>query len=244
MSAEYDSNYFATRRELTSYSANAILAQLAGELKEATVLDLGCGVGTWAAVAKSFGASKVHGIDGPWVPKHTLDIAQAEFSAHDLRSGSPPTDERFDLIIWLENAEHLPSKVGGKLVEWVANHTDMVLFSAAIPGQGGRGHYNERWQSYWANLFAYHGFVSFDIIRPQIWLDTNIPYWYRQNIVVYLSSVRREDISLSKYTQAPSSMLDIVHPERWERQLGSQIGIKNALRLLSETIKSKVTKQR
>lgn len=206
------------------------------------MLDLGCGVGTWGAAAKYLGASKVLGIDGPWVPRHNLDIAQDDFSAHDLRSGAPPTDESFNLIIWLENAEHLPSQHGEALLEWVANHTDMVLFSAAIPGQGGQGHENERWQSYWAKLFGHEGFVALDIIRPQIWLDTKIPYWYRQNIILYLSTESSGTASLDKFTRVPPSMLDIVHPQRWERQLGPQVGIQSALRLLVQAMRVWITK--
>jgi len=35
---------------------------------------------------------------------------------------------------------------------------DNVLFSAAIPNQGGTGHINEQWQEYWAEKFYANGF--------------------------------------------------------------------------------------
>ncbi len=32
-----------------------------------------------------------------------------------------------------------------------------MLFDAAVPGAGGKGHVNEPWQSFWAEKFAARG---------------------------------------------------------------------------------------
>ena len=60
-----------------------------------------------------------------------------------------------------------------------------VLFSAAVPGQGGNNHINEQWQSYWADRFAAHGYGPRDIVRPAVRDDRSVAYWYRQNAVLY-----------------------------------------------------------
>src|SRR5690606_29502698 len=83
-----------------------------------------------------------------------------------------------------------------------------------IPGQGGVGHRNERWQSYWAALFAEHGYTAHDIIRPAIWSDDAIPAWYRQNAVLYLDEPTRTRINLQP---TDPGLLDTVHPSFWER---------------------------
>ena len=57
-------------------------------------------------------------------------------------------------------------ELGATFVASLARHGDAVLFSAAIPFQGGAGHVNEHWPSYWAADFAVHGFVAVDTIRP------------------------------------------------------------------------------
>jgi hypothetical protein len=52
---------------------------------------------------------------------------------------------RFDLALCLEVAEHLPAAAGDSLVRRLASVGARILFSAAIPGQGGRNHVNEKW---------------------------------------------------------------------------------------------------
>ena len=70
-------------------------------------------------------------------------------------------------------------------MEWLSASSDIVVFSAAIPGQGGKGHINERRCSYWQNLFSQQGFKRHDILRNKIIHDEAIPFWYRQNLFVF-----------------------------------------------------------
>jgi hypothetical protein len=81
-------------------------------------------------------------------------------------------------------AEHLrPSRAEG-LVRMLCNLSDLVLFSAAIPHQGGVGHTNEKFQSWWANLFKQNGFGAAET-QPDIRRNSDVELWYRQNIVLY-----------------------------------------------------------
>jgi hypothetical protein len=70
------------------------------------------------------------GYDGPHVTP--LCIPKDRFAAVDLRQPLP-ADRKFDLAISGEVAEHLPATLVGTLT----SVSDVVLFSAAIPGQGG-----------------------------------------------------------------------------------------------------------
>ena len=49
------------------------------------------------------------------------------------------------------------------VVEWLTASSDIVAFSAAITGQGGKGHVNEQSPDYWDNLFRECGFVRHDV---------------------------------------------------------------------------------
>lgn len=59
-----------------------------------------------------------------------------------------------------------------------------IIFSAAIPGQGGTGHFNEQWPDYWAELFGENGFAVDSSFRFGIWDDDRIENWYRQNLMI------------------------------------------------------------
>ena len=93
----------------------------------------------------------------------------------------------FDLAVALEIAEHLPDSAAECFVESLTGLAPAVLFSAAIPGQGGTGHLNERWPEYWSRLFAAAGFDPIDALRPRIWHDERVEVWYAQNTFLYVA---------------------------------------------------------
>src|SRR5262249_55540494 len=97
-------------------------------------------------------------------------------------------DDRFDLALCLEVAEHLPAKSARALVESLAAAAPVVLFSAALPGQGGTHHVNEQWPLYWERLFAENGMQKRDVLRPLIWRNRSISDCYRQNIYLFKES--------------------------------------------------------
>ena len=67
----------------------------------------------------------------------------AKFTAVDLRD-SFAIGRTFDLAISLEVAEHPPEEFAEPLVERLVTAAPFVLFSAAIPEQGGIHHVNEQ----------------------------------------------------------------------------------------------------
>ncbi|MEL7257155.1 MAG: methyltransferase domain-containing protein [Pseudomonadota bacterium] len=209
----YGKTYHADRNVRTRYAADTILKHVFGWHDIQSVCDVGCGVGTWLAVSKDLGAKQVKGFDGPWVDKDAIAIDGSEFQEFDLSQPLPKT-QKFDLAISLEVAEHLDPKRADSLVADYCELSDLVLFSAAIPGQGGTGHKNEQWQSYWADLFAQHDFRPVDVVRPLIWHDENIAWWYRQNMLLYVKSQTPTEKSLNALVGAPSDYIDIVHPEQ------------------------------
>jgi SAM-dependent methyltransferase len=169
-----------------------------------SILDVGCGIGTWIAAALNAGVKDVYGIDGIKIPIDELLFPAHLFQTLDLTK-SFRLNRRFELILCLEVAEHLsPNAVDG-LIDSLIAHGDTILFSAACPGQPGQHHINCRWPSYWQDLFNRRSYACDDSIRWQLWSDTRIEPWYRQNIFV---ARRRPDIAGKE-----QRIISVVHPD-------------------------------
>jgi SAM-dependent methyltransferase len=204
--AVYTPAFFDDLAHDTKESAHAVVPVVNELLQPASVLDVGCGVGTWLAEWNKAGVPDLVGIDGDYVSKASLQVRRDRFVSADLRKPFS-LGRRFDLVQSLEVAEHLDEACADTFVESLASHGDTVLFSAAIPGQGGTHHVNEQWPSYWSEKFARAGYTVYDVIRPQIWTDPRIKVFYRQNILLFARG-RSFDGAVTR--------LDVVHPELWQ----------------------------
>jgi len=182
-----------------------------------SVLDAGCGVGTWLRVARQLGADRIRGLDGPHVLFFPMQIGTDEFRATDLALVST-VKEHFDLAMSMEVAEHLPAEKAPQFVRFLCDSAPVVLFSAAVPHQGGTSHVNEQWQSYWAGLFEMYGYLGIDCIRPPVWTNPKMSYYYAQSAVLYVARAVLEDYPglLSEYRSRGSSVMSMVHPRRWD----------------------------
>jgi SAM-dependent methyltransferase len=183
-------------------------------VQPSSIVDFGCGSGGWLATAAALGVTDIQGVDGEWVAADTLEIPGERFRAVDLTA---PLDlgRRYDLAFCLEVAEHLPSDAAPILVGTLTAHAPAVLFSAAIPGQGGEGHVNEAWPSFWQKLFADRGFECFDVLRGPIWTDRAIEVWYRQNLLLFVRQghLAETDRLPARPVDLSAAALDVVHPE-------------------------------
>lgn len=202
----YDSQFYAALDLGVRSSAEVVVPILVGALRPSSVIDIGCGTGTWLAAFRKAGISDVLGVDGEYVDRDRLDIAQAQFQPADLNQPLR-LERRFDLAISLEVAEHLhPQRAEGFVADLV-RLAPAICFSAAIPLQGGVEHVNERWQDEWASMFAGHGYRCVDLVRRQVWDDPAVMPWYAQNMLVYVAP----GIELS----GDDLPLRLVHPVRY-----------------------------
>jgi SAM-dependent methyltransferase len=180
----YSRRFYATRQSGSSASAEAIIPLLMAEFPVRSVVDVGCGIGLWLEAFARRGVADHLGVDGTYVARDMLHIAAERFRGEDLTSLTT-LGRRFDVACSLEVAEHLPPRCADQFVGLLTDAAPVVLFSAAVPHQGGTGHVNEQWQAYWGALFAERGYVALDFIRPAVEGDRRIDWWYRQNVVVY-----------------------------------------------------------
>jgi len=209
----YKGKYYQDRNAITRYSAETILSLVIDLIPDIrSAVDIGCGVGAWLAVLKDKGIKTIQGVDGPWVQRDLLVIPPENFLEVDLQRGIA-ISRRFDLAISLEVAEHLPPACAERFVEDLIRLSDVVLFSAAIPYQGGRNHFNEQWPDYWARLFSDRGYTTVDAVRSRIWNDNGIPYWYRQNVLLYVGSERAANLTHSCLHNPGGMPLALIHPQ-------------------------------
>ena len=188
----YDNAFFDRLEEGALHSAAAIVPIAMEWLKPRSVVDVGCGRGAWLSVFKERGVERVLGIDGSYVDRRQLLIPEACFLPADL-TAMPTLKERFDLAICLEVAEHLSWRHAGQLVAGLASLAPLVLFSAAVPGQSGVNHVNPQWPLYWVDLFAEQGLRCLDIVRPKIWRNKQVNFFYRQNMFLFASEAGLAD---------------------------------------------------
>jgi hypothetical protein len=149
-----------------------------------SVADLGGGTGAWLHEFKRHGADSVFLFDLETAGTELL-VERSEFQPVDLEQAFPPPP-RVDLAVCVEVAEHLTAGRAGPLVDWLTAAADRVVFSGAVPGQDGNGHINERVPAYWSGLFAERGFVRRDVLRRALIHNEAVPFWYRQNLFVYV----------------------------------------------------------
>lgn len=220
----YSPDFFEQQSAGSRGSAERVVPIVLDLVRPQSVVDVGCGVGAWLSVFKKNGVIRTLGVDGDYVDRRMLEIPAKEFLPSDL-TRPLRLDEDFDLAVSLEVGEHLPPQSAAGYVESLTRLAPVVLFSAAIPHQGGIGHLNEQWPDYWRDHFARHGYDPIDCIRRRIWSDPQVQWWYAQDILLY---VDRDHLAGSAALVRERSatwpdLLSLVHPQRyleaieWER---------------------------
>ena len=194
----YDEGFFDAEDASALTAAEIVLPAILARLDVGSVIDVGCGTGAWGSVAEKLGCD-VLGVDGYGDGRRLTRFEKVDLSeGYDCK--------RFDLAICLEVAEHLPAESAPALVAGLCK-AKAVLFSAAIPDQGGVGHVNEQWPQWWAAYFAAHSMVPTDAIRDEHWNDQRIADFYRQNLLLFAPSWRMQSFGyIAGYTNR-------VHPD-------------------------------
>ena len=186
LGAIYSSQFFTGQVGGSARSAAVVVPLVLSLLRVKSVIDVGCGVGPWAAEFMARGIEDVWGVDGDYVDRALLRIPEDRFIPRDLTK-SFQFDRTFDLAVCLELAEHLPEHRAAELVADLARLADCVLFSAAAPGPTGVNHINPQYLPYWINLFQKEGYSAIDPIRPQILGNDSVEWFYQQDIVMFLA---------------------------------------------------------
>ncbi len=229
----YTAGYYQSIREDSAASAREVVPLLMRLFSPRSVVDVGCGPGTWTAEYKRAGAA-VLGIDGYNVKSEQLLIPAPEFERRNLTEPLR-LERRFDLVNCLEVAEHLPATRAASLVQDLCRLGDVVVFSAAVPGQGGTHHINEQWPSYWIAFFRENGFQALDCIRPQIWTNENVASWYAQNMFAFIKQERVAGFPAAVESGRGTGPIDLVHPRAYVKATVPQ---EMSPRMIKEVVKA------
>ena len=202
---EYNVEFYNDMEILSTSSAKEIIPILVERFNPSSVVDVGCGTGAFAIEFIRTGMTDVVGIEGEWMKNVPTILPKDNYLFCDITEAIR-LNNTYDLCLCLEVAEHLEKSKAQILVSTLTSLSSRVVFSAAIPLQGGNHHVNEQWPEYWAALFAERGyFVEWDP-RISIWNNSKIASCYRQNLLVFTRDGGDQR----------SIPISLVHPEAWE----------------------------
>jgi SAM-dependent methyltransferase len=233
----YDREFFDRRDAAALQSARVVAPLVYDLLRPRSVVDVGCGRGAWLKAFEECGVEHVQGFDGDY---ETLLIGRQGFTPYDL-SRMKKIEGHFDLAVCLEVLEHLSPESGRNVVDALTGAASVILFSAAIPGQGGTGHVNEQWPSYWRELFERRGYIFLDPLRRKIRDDQRVNFWYRQNLLMFASEEAVAANQLLKAEAAHESQADIewIHISMVRKDRS----VKAMLRAISHVLPSRLRKR-
>ena len=205
-------------------SAEVIVPTVLELVDPKSVIDIGCGVGTWLSVYRKHGVEEIQGVDGDYINRDLLMIDATDFRAHDLAT-PVVTGKRYDLVQSLEVAEHIDEEFAQRFVTSLTGLGDVVLFSAAVPFQLGVGHVNEQYADYWIELFAERDYVPIDAIRPGVWNNQAVEICYRQNIFLFVNATSMAGNQKLRDAQMHTrpGQLSLVHPDLYQARIDRQL---------------------
>lgn len=227
----YDSVFYGNQMPGSLSSAKEILPFVFKLIKPESVIDVGCGLGTWLFVCSEHSVKDLMGIDGSYVDRKALLIPEEKFITYDL-SKKINIQRHFDLVISLEVAEHLPSTSAQDFIDSLVSLGDVILFASAIPNQGGRDHVNEQWPEYWENLFEERDYCLVDCLRHRFWNNSKVKVCYRQNIFFYVKNdyLKKNNTLMMEKEKSKNLLLSVVHPNLFLDRLAEPPTLRPLLR--------------
>ena len=209
----YNDSFYTMVESTSRNSAEEVVPLVLELLSPKRMIDVGCGIGTWLSVFKEHGVEEIIGVDGDWVDLNRLKIPAENFLVANLEEPLP-IEQKFDLVVSLEVAEHLYSEKAEVFLDSLEKLGSACLFSAAICQQGGVHHVNEQWPEYWIKRFQYRGYVVIDCLRKKIWNNTKVAWWYKQNLFLFVKPYCLKNYPLLQQEFINNSLQhSLIHPE-------------------------------
>jgi len=231
MTEPFGSGFFTAYMEGALRSARVLVPLVRQLVEPRSVVDVGCGTGAFLKAFLDEGVDDVLGVDGAYVDRRLLLVPEGRFQAADL--GEPlRIGRQFDLALCLEVADDLAPERAAPFVRSLTELAPAVLFSSAVPAQGGQCQRNEQWPDYWIRLFRERGYAVFDCIREAVWNRPEVEWWYAQNALLFV----REDVAARRpdlRARSRDPVLPLVHPRLYlavQASRGSGAGARLGLR--------------
>ncbi len=139
-------------------NVNRYYGRLTGaELK--SVIEFGCG-GGWFLKKFSDNGIRTWGIEGSEAGYKICCDRNLDCIKLDLRRVLLAFNNRYDVAICTEVAEHIEIPFSSVIAKTLTSHSDIIWFSAEEPNTNRPhiGHPNERPYKFWINLFDFYGY--------------------------------------------------------------------------------------
>jgi len=216
----YPKSFFSKIDSVSISTAREIVPFIIEKFNPKSVVDVGCGSGAWLKIFKERGVYDLCGYDGIWA-KPTNLCKDYAFIDTDLNFPLTVT-RKFDLAVCIEVGEHLLPESAPVLVRSLIALSDIVVFSAAVPQQGGINHLNEQWPTFWFKIFNQSGFEPFDVFRHTFWDNEDVEPCVAQNIWLFIKKdssaisfeLMKEILNLSSY-----KIVNAINPRLYKNKL-------------------------
>lgn len=224
-----------TSERLISRASEHVVPILMDWFHSKSVVDVGCGLGNWLSTFERQGVTDYLGIDGHHVNRELLAIPGEKILLTNLEEPIP-VERKFDLAMSLEVAEHLSESAADTFVRSLTSLSDIIVFSAAVPFQGGQNHINEQPVTYWIEKFDKRGYTFYDPIRELIWNNPQVDAWYKQNMFLIIKNGVDHPFQKSR-------IFPYIHPDMFEihariltRLLEGKAGVLLPLKMLAKAL--------
>lgn len=156
----YDEEFFS-KRDSKLHEWNFSMGKYAAEkLGIKSMIDWGCGIGSFLSGAKDGGVENLTGIE---IGYENAKSFLVENVAHTIRYGNAAVEANFgkyDCAVSIEVAEHLLPEDADTFVRNVCNSSErMIIMTAAKPNQVGMYHFNCQPSEYWIEKICKNGFT-------------------------------------------------------------------------------------
>ena len=183
----YDNQFFKNTIKFEAESAKAAVQIIMKSFNLKSVIDIGCGAGIYLKEFMDQGV-EILGYDGsPAAVEESL--VENKIKLRDL-SKPLKLNRKFDLCLCFEVAEHLENKYSAVLVDTLMGLSDIVIFTAATPGQGpvSIGHINEQPHPFWIDLFTKKGFKYKKELSEKMRKEMEnkkVVWWITKNLMIF-----------------------------------------------------------
>ena len=182
----YSRAFFDRLDQQQGPSYDVIAATIVDRFHPASVIDVGSGSGALLAALARRGVPALAGLESSGAGLERSRRRGMNVRACDL--SQPFHLDGFDLAVCLEVAEHLPPQVADQFAACLASGPDILVFSAATPGQGGENHVNEQPHQYWIERLGRHGFTVDEELTSRVrveWSELGAAPWYCRNVIFF-----------------------------------------------------------
>lgn len=178
-----DNNYFQQIIDEETEQAQRLAQLLIDMYRPKTVADYGCATGLYLEPFAAAGI-EVIGYDNA---EPALALTKLPDQVHLTDLTQDLELKETDLSISLEVLEHIEARDAVKVAGTIAKHSNILVFSAAHPGQGGEGHINCRTREYWEGVFNAYGLELDPVDTARVITHMTSGYhmgWLPMNVMV------------------------------------------------------------